>query len=97
MAGPQPREAIRYKGTLSKVMLGTFVVSFLLLGWLGTVAATPLYTLLAQVGTAIYFSYFVLMPWYTRVETCKEVPERVPNPDGSIPPIPENAVVSGGK
>ena len=92
-----PVKSIRYKGTLSKVMLGTFVVSFLLLGWLGTVAATPLYTLLAQVGTAIYFSYFVLMPWYTRVETCKEVPERVPNPDGSIPPIPENAVVSGGK
>ena len=92
-----PVKSIRYKGTLSKVMLGTFVVSFLLLGWLGTVAATPLYTLLAQVGTAIYFAYFVLMPWYTRVEACKEVPERVPNPDGSIPPIPENAVVSGGK
>lgn len=92
-----PVKSIRYKGTLSKVMLGTFVVSFLLLGWLGTVAATPLYTLLAQVGTAIYFAYFVLMPWYTRVEACKEVPERVPNPDGSIPPIPENVVVSGGK
>ncbi len=92
-----PVKSIRYKGTLSKVMLGTFVVSFLLLGWLGTVAATPVYTLLAQVGTAIYFAYFVLMPWYTRVETCKEVPERVPNPDGSIPPIPENVVVSGGK
>ena len=92
-----PVKSIRYKGTLSKVMLGTFVVSFLLLGWLGTVAATPLYTLLAQVGTAIYFAYFVLMPWYTRVEACKEVPERVPNPDGSIPPIPENVVVSGVK
>ena len=92
-----PVKSIRYKGTLSKVMLGTFVVSFLLLGWLGTVAATPLYTLLAQVGTAVYFAYFVLMPWYTRVEACKEVPERVPNPDGSIPPIPENVVVSGGK
>ena len=92
-----PVKSIRYKGTLSKVMLGTFVLSFLLLGWLGTVAATPLYTLLAQVGTAIYFAYFVLMPWYTRVEACKEVPERVPNPDGSIPPIPENVVVSGGK
>ena len=92
-----PVKSIRYKGTLSKVMLGTFVLSFLLLGWLGTVAATPLYTLLAQVGTAIYFAYFVLMPWYTRVEACKEVPERVPNPDGSIPPIPENVVVSGVK
>ena len=49
-----------------------------LLGWLGTQAASPFYTLLAQVGTAGYFAYFVLMPWYTRVEKTKPVPERVP-------------------
>ena len=83
-----PVKSIRYKGTLSKVMLAQFVVSFLILGWLGTQAATPEYTLMAQIFTATYFLYFTLMPWYTRVEQCKEVPERVPNPDGSIPPVP---------
>ena len=92
-----PVKSIRYKGTLSKVFLAAFVVSFLVLAVLGTLPATPEYTLMAQIGTAVYFAYFVLMPWYTRVETCKPVPERVPNPDGSIPPVPENAVVAGGK
>ena len=83
-----PVKSIRYKGTISKVMLAQFVVSFLILGWLGTQAATPEYTLMAQIFTATYFLYFTLMPWYTRVEQCKEVPERVPNPDGTIPPVP---------
>jgi ubiquinol-cytochrome c reductase cytochrome b subunit len=92
-----PVKSMRYKGALSKVFLALFVVCFLLLGWLGTVAATPLYTLLAQIGTAGYFAYFVLMPWYTRVEATKPVPERVPNADGSIPPVPESAAVAGGK
>jgi ubiquinol-cytochrome c reductase cytochrome b subunit len=92
-----PVKSIRYKGMLSKVFLGAFVVAFLVLAVLGTLPATPEYTLMAQIGTLVYFAYFVLMPWYTRVETCKPVPERVPNPDGSIPPVPDNAVVAGGK
>jgi ubiquinol-cytochrome c reductase cytochrome b subunit len=73
-----PVKSIRYKGSISKAMLAMFIVSFFLLGWLGTQAASPFYTLLAQVGTAGYFAYFVLMPWYTRVERTKPVPERVP-------------------
>ena len=74
-----PVKSIRYKGAISRWMLGLFVVSFAVLGWLGTQPATPLATLLAQVFTAGYFAYFVLMPWYTRVEKCKPVPERVPD------------------
>ena len=58
-------------------MLGLFVISFFILGYLGTVHPTPLRTLLAQVCTAIYFAYFLLMPWYTSVEKTKPVPERV--------------------
>ncbi len=34
-------------------------------------------TLLAQICTVLYFAYFVLMPWYTRVEKTKPAPERV--------------------
>jgi len=72
-----PVKSIRYKGTISKVMLGLFVVSFFVLGYLGTIPPSPTATFLAQVGTMIYFAYFVLMPWYTRVEKTKPVPDRV--------------------
>jgi ubiquinol-cytochrome c reductase cytochrome b subunit len=33
--------------------------------------------MLAQICTVVYFAYFVLMPWYTRAEKTKPVPERV--------------------
>jgi ubiquinol-cytochrome c reductase cytochrome b subunit len=72
-----PVKSMRYKGLASKIMLGLFVISFFILGYLGTVHPTPLRTLLAQVCTAIYFAYFLLMPWYTSVEKTKPVPERV--------------------
>ena len=72
-----PVKSMRYKGWISKVMLALFVLSFFVLGYLGTIHATPLTTAIAQVGTIIYFAYFLLMPWYTRVEKTKPPPERV--------------------
>ena len=70
-------KSIRYKGVYSKVMLGLLIVSFLVLGYLGTVPTTPLTTFLAQAFTLTYFLYFLLMPWYTKVETTKNPPDRV--------------------
>ena len=72
-----PVKSIRYKGLASKIMLGVLVVSFFVLGYLGTKSPTDGRTALAQIGTVLYFSYFMLMPWYTRVEKTKPVPERV--------------------
>ena len=72
-----PVKSMRYKGLGSKIMLGLFVISFFILGYLGTVHPTPGRTLMAQVCTGIYFAYFLLMPWYTAVEKTKPVPERV--------------------
>jgi len=72
-----PVKSIRYKGWISKIMLALFVISFFILGYLGTVPSTPAATLLAQICTVLYFAYFVLMPWYTRIEKTKPVPERV--------------------
>jgi ubiquinol-cytochrome c reductase cytochrome b subunit len=72
-----PVKSIRYKGMGSKIMLALFVVSFFILGYLGTVHPTPLRTLMAQICTGVYFAYFLLMPWYTSVEKTKPVPERV--------------------
>ena len=72
-----PVKSIRYKGVLSKIMLGLLVVSFFVLGYLGTLAPTDGRTMAAQIGTIIYFLYFMLMPWYSRVEKTKPEPERV--------------------
>ena len=72
-----PVKSMRYKGSISKIMLGSLVVSFFILGYLGVKSPTYERTLMAQIGTLIYFSYFVFMPWYTRVEKTKPEPERV--------------------
>ena len=72
-----PVKSIRYKGRASKIMLGVLVGSFFALGYLGYVPSTSGRTIAAQFFTMLYFSYFVLMPWYTRVESTSEVPDRV--------------------
>jgi len=72
-----PVEAIRYKGPIFKVALAIFVVSFVVLGYLGTQPATPIATLLAQIFTALYFLFFLLMPVYSKLDKTKPVPERV--------------------
>ena len=72
-----PVRSIRYKGRISKFMLALFVVSFIVLGYLGTIPPSPTATFFAQIGTLTYFSYFLLMPWYTRREATKPEPERV--------------------
>ncbi|KAA3627546.1 MAG: cytochrome b [Proteobacteria bacterium] len=70
-------KSIRYKGVLSKVALAIFIISFVILGWLGTQPVTVLYTFLAQVFTTLYFLFFLLMPWYSKIDKTKPVPERV--------------------
>ena len=75
-----PVRSIRYKGMGSKIFLGLFVIAFFILGYLGTKHPTVGRTLVAQVCTAIYFGYFLLMPWYTKVEKTKPVPDRVTMP-----------------
>jgi len=72
-----PVRSIRYKGWLSKIWLMVFAICFVILGILGAIPATPERTLLAQICTALYFAFFILMPWYTRMESTKPVPERV--------------------
>ena len=72
-----PVRSIRYKGPISKIALGLFVVAFLGLGYLGLEAVTPLYTVLARILTAVYFAFFLLMPWYSAIDKTKPVPERV--------------------
>ena len=72
-----PVKSIRYKGILSKIALTLFVISFIALSYLGLAPANDLYVILARIFTAIYFAFFILMPWYTRIEKTKPAPERV--------------------
>ena len=72
-----PVRSIRYKGILSKIALAIFVVSFLILGYLGGTASTPTSTIVGRICTILYFLHFLLMPFYTSIEKCKQPPERV--------------------
>ncbi len=72
-----PVKSIRYKGGLYKGFLAMFVIVFVVLGWLGTQPATALYTLFAQIATTLYFAFFFLMPWFSKADKTKPVPERV--------------------
>jgi len=72
-----PVKSIRYRGTLYRSALTIFVVSFLILGYLGLLPPTPGRTAVAQVCTILYFLFFFLMPIYTKLDKTKPVPERV--------------------
>jgi ubiquinol-cytochrome c reductase cytochrome b subunit len=72
-----PVRSIRYKGPITKTALTLFVIVFFVLGYLGTESVTEGRTLAAQVGTAVYFLFFFLMPWYSKMDKCLPEPERV--------------------
>ncbi|RDI42431.1 cytochrome b [Aquicella lusitana] len=72
-----PVRSIRYKGTLSKIAIVIFVISFVGLGYLGSEPVSTLYTLLARLLTVTYFAFFLLMPFYSKIEKTKPLPERV--------------------
>jgi ubiquinol-cytochrome c reductase cytochrome b subunit len=87
-----PVKSIRYRGPYYKIALGVFVVTFLVLGYLGTEPTTvwgqfgfdaffldtnEIATWVARLGTLLYFLFFILMPWYTARDSVKPVPERV--------------------
>ena len=69
--------SIRYRGWIYKLALTLFVISFLLLGWLGLQPAEGVYVLLARIFSVIYFGFFLLMPYYTTIDKTKPVPDRV--------------------
>ncbi|WP_426101743.1 cytochrome b [Massilia sp. TSP1-1-2] len=72
-----PVKSIRYRPDWHKYVYLVFFVSFVLLGFLGTQAPTEAYTLISQVCTLLYFSFFMLMPWWSSMGTFKPVPKRV--------------------
>ena len=75
-----PARSIRYRPGWHKGVLALFVVAFLILGYQGTQPAAPSGSgleLLSQACTLIYFGFFLLMPWWSRLGTFRPVPEHV--------------------
>ena len=67
----------RCEGLLVDLIIGAFVVFFVVLGYLGIKPPSDIGTLVSQVGTLFYFAFFLLMPWWTRIGEFKPVPDRV--------------------
>jgi ubiquinol-cytochrome c reductase cytochrome b subunit len=82
-------KSIRYRGGIYKKALFLFVISFFVLGYLGTQAPTPTLTIMARVFTVIYFGFFLLMPIYTRWEKVKPVPKKLSEQASMEDCIPE--------
>ena len=72
-----PVKSMRYRPAWHRLALGAFVAAFLVLGYLGMLPPNPLRTAIAQIATAIYFGFFALMPWWSRLGEFKAVPDRV--------------------
>ena len=72
-----PVRSIRYRSTISKIMIALFVVAFISLGYLGMQAGSTTQTMVARILTLFYFGFFVFMPFWSRLGATKAVPERV--------------------
>jgi ubiquinol-cytochrome c reductase cytochrome b subunit len=69
--------SIRYRPGWHKYVYGVFVFFFLILGYLGSQPPSDFGNYVSQFGTLVYFGFFLLMPWWSRLGAFKVVPERV--------------------
>ena len=70
-------KSIRYRPVWHKYVYGVFVFFFLVLGYLGSTPPSAIGNYISQIGTLVYFGFFLLMPWWSCVVTFKPVPDRV--------------------
>lgn len=72
--------SVRQRGLLARAMLGLLAVSFVGLGVLGLGSgATAWETWCARGLTAAYFAFFLLMPWWSRLDRPRSI-----GPGGSV-------------
>ena len=72
-----PVKSIRYRPQGQKYIYGVFVVTFVILGYLGIQPPSPIGEKVSQLGTLIYFAFFLAMPWWSKMGKFKPVPDRV--------------------
>lgn len=80
-----PVKSIRYRPDWHKYVYAAFVFMFLVLGYLGVkapgvwghVLGQDIAERVSQLFTLGYFGFFLLMPWWSKLGTFKQVPDRV--------------------
>jgi ubiquinol-cytochrome c reductase cytochrome b subunit len=72
-----PAKSMRYRPGWHFGLVIGWVVAFLILGYYGTQPPAPVPTLICQALTFVYFGFFLLMPWWSRMGEFKPVPDRV--------------------
>ncbi|SFQ14905.1 ubiquinol-cytochrome c reductase cytochrome b subunit [Ralstonia sp. NFACC01] len=72
-----PVKSIRYRPGFHKTLLIVFVIAFAVLGYLGIQPPSPVGSIISQIGTILYFAFFLAMPIWSQIGTFKPVPERV--------------------
>ena len=72
-----PVRSMRYRPGWHTGLLMAFAIVFLVLGYFGVQAPSPVANRLTQIGTLLYFAFFAFMPWWSRMGTFKPVPERI--------------------
>jgi ubiquinol-cytochrome c reductase cytochrome b subunit len=72
-----PVKSMRYRPSWHKYIYILFGIAFVVLGYLGVEPPTALGNALSQIGTFIYFGFFLLMPWWSTMGQFKPVPDRV--------------------
>ena len=72
-----PVRSIRYRPSWHLYVYILFGIAFVALGYLGILPPTDGRTLVAQICTFIYFGFFLLMPWWSKMGTFKKVPDRI--------------------
>ena len=69
--------SVRYRCELHRWNLVMFCISFVVLGVLGVLPATPTYALLSQIFSFTYFAFFGLLWLYSKNEKTKPLPVRL--------------------
>ena len=70
-------KSIRYRSGAYKLWLALFVISFVMLGWLGMEEVNTRNTWLARGFSFIYFAFFLAIFVISKNEKTKPVPEKV--------------------
>jgi len=60
-----PVKSVRYRSILFKGLLGIFVITFVVLGWLGTQPAVPVLSELGMRFSELYFGFFLILWLYS--------------------------------
>jgi len=72
-----PARSIRYRPDWHKGVYAVFVVAFLVLGYFGIQAPSPVANVISKIGTLLRYAVFILTPWWSTIGQPKPVPDRI--------------------